>query len=129
MQERTKNMDALFLIKVGEILLKLGNRREFEERLKNQLKHRFAGIPHSTEMYPGRYFVTVPEENAQDAQFILSRTPAVNGYARAMKVEKTIEAVLEAAVKVAAGRVAAGKRSFKAARILRTFGRDRITRT
>jgi thiamine biosynthesis protein ThiI len=107
-------MEALYLVKIGEILLKLGNRREFEERLKTQIKRRLAGIPHRVEIYPGRFFVRVDEERAAEAEFVLSRTPGVNGYARAIKTEKTVEAVIEAALKVAAGRVAAGKRSFKA---------------
>jgi thiamine biosynthesis protein ThiI len=109
-------MDAFYLIKIGEILLKLGNRREFEDRLRSDLHKRFSAalIPHKLEMYPGRYFVTVPEERADDAELLLSRTPGVNGYARAIKTEKSVEAVLAAAVEVARGRVAQGKRRFKA---------------
>jgi tRNA uracil 4-sulfurtransferase len=109
-------MDALYLIKIGEILLKLGNRKEFEDRLRSQLHSRLqaALIPHKVEMYPGRYFATVPEERASDAEFILARTPGVNGYARAIKTEKSVEAVLAAAIEVARGRFAQGKRRFKA---------------
>jgi thiamine biosynthesis protein ThiI len=109
-------MDAFYLIKIGEILLKLGNRREFEDRLRSQLHERLgsAGIPHKLEMYPGRYFATVPEEKAEEAERILARTPGVNGYARAVKAPKTLEAVLEAAVAVARGRIARGQRRFKA---------------
>ncbi len=109
-------MEAFYLIKVGEILLKLGNRREFEDRLRSQLQRRFGsvGLAHKIEMYPGRYFVTVPEEQAADAEFLLSRTPGVNGYARAIKAAKSVEAVLEAAVEIARGQMARGKRKFKA---------------
>jgi tRNA uracil 4-sulfurtransferase len=109
-------MDALYLIKIGEILLKLGNRKEFEDRLRSQLHSRFqgAGIAHKLEVYPGRYFVTVPEERAADAELILARTPGVNGYARALKTEKKVEAVLAAAVEVARGRFNRGMRRFKA---------------
>jgi len=107
-------MDAFYLVKIGEILLKLGNRKEFEERLRSQLKRRLEGVPHKVELYPGRYFVTVPEDEAATAEFVLSRTPGVNGYARAHKVEKRPEAVFEAALRVAAQAVAAGGRRFKA---------------
>jgi thiamine biosynthesis protein ThiI len=109
-------MDAFYLIKIGEILLKLGNRREFEDRLRSQLHKRLtsAEIPHQIEMYPGRYFITVPEDKAEDAEFVLSRTPGVNGYARACKTQKTVEAVIGAAIEVARGRLAQGMRSFKA---------------
>jgi thiamine biosynthesis protein ThiI len=109
-------MEAFYLIKIGEILLKLGNRREFEERLRAQLRDRLsrASIPHRIEMYPGRFFASVPEEKAQETERILSRTPGVNGFARAIKAPKTVDAVLEAAVEVAKGRVASGLTRFKA---------------
>ena len=107
-------MDAFYLVKIGEILLKLGNRKEFEDRLRSQLNRRLAFMPHKVEAYPGRYFVSVPEEAAADAEFVLARCPGVNGYARARKVEKSVEAVLAAAVEVARGRLASGRRSFKA---------------
>ncbi len=109
-------MDALYLIKIGEILLKLGNRKEFENRLREQLNRRLAavGIDRRVEIFPGRYFVLVPEDKAALAEYVLSRTPGVNGFARAIKTEKTVEAVLAAALEVARGRYAQGKRSFKA---------------
>jgi tRNA uracil 4-sulfurtransferase len=109
-------MDVLFLVKIGEILLKLGNRKEFENRLRAQLSRRLAavGIERRVEVFPGRYFVVVPEEKARQAEYIMARTPGVNGFARAIKTEKTIDAVLAAALEVARGRVAEGKRSFKA---------------
>jgi tRNA uracil 4-sulfurtransferase len=109
-------MDAFYLIKIGEILLKLGNRREFEDRLHAQLHKRLsaADIPHKLEMFPGRYFVTVPEERSSDAEYILARMPGVNGYARATKTQKSVEAVIEAAVEVARVCLARDKRSFKA---------------
>jgi tRNA uracil 4-sulfurtransferase len=109
-------MDALYLIKIGEILLKLGNRKEFEDRLQSQLHSRLeaARIPHKIKMYPGRYFVTAPEERAADVELVLSRTPGVNGYARAIKTEKSVAAVLAAAIEVAKICFSQGKRRFKA---------------
>ncbi len=109
-------MDTFYLIKIGEILLKLGNRKEFEDRLLSQLRKRLAsaGIPHKLEMYPGRYFLTVPEERTEDTELILSRTPGVNGYARAIKTQKTVDAVTKAAIEVARGALGRGMRSFKA---------------
>jgi tRNA uracil 4-sulfurtransferase len=56
----------------------------------------------------------VPEECARKAEFVLARTPGVNGFARAIKTEKTVDAVLAAALEVARARVAEGKKSFKA---------------
>jgi thiamine biosynthesis protein ThiI len=109
-------MDLLYLIKIGEILLKLGNRREFEDRLRSQLNHRLAavGIDRRVEVFPGRLFVLIPEEKAAAAEYVLARTPGVNGFARAIRTEKTVDAVIAAALKTAGDCVAKGKSSFKA---------------
>jgi thiamine biosynthesis protein ThiI len=109
-------MDLLYLIKIGEILLKLGNRKEFEDRLRSQLNHRLAavGIDRRVEVFPGRFFVLIPEEKSAAAEYVLARTPGVNGFARAIRTEKTVDAVLAAALEIAGGCVANGKSSFKA---------------
>jgi tRNA uracil 4-sulfurtransferase len=109
-------MDCLYLIKIGEILLKLGNRREFEERLRSGLKKRLsgAGLAHRLEASHGRYFLTLDEDQAEAAERILARTPGINGYARAARVEKSVEAVLAASVELARSRISRGLRSFKA---------------
>lgn len=103
----------LFLVKVGEILLKLGNRKEFEERLRNDLKNRLRGLGGTVEYFPGRFFIWVPEERAAEAETVLARTPGVNGFAKAEKTEKTLDAVAERAVSLARRRFAEGKTSFK----------------
>lgn len=44
-------MRTFFLIKPGEIELKLGNRREFVHRLKEQIQKRLHGIHFDLEEY------------------------------------------------------------------------------
>ena len=105
--------ETLYLVKVGEILLKLGNRKEFENRLRSDIKHRLESISGRVEYFPGRFFVHVPSEKAAEAEFILARVPGVNGFARALKTEKSYEAVKTSALTVAAEARAAGKRRFK----------------
>lgn len=106
-------MEAFFLIKVGEVTLKLGNRREFLGRLREQVNHRLAGIPHVLEEYPGRYFLRVHEEDADRAAFVLAHTPGINGFARAEKCQKTPEAIFAAAVRSAHAARARGLVTFK----------------
>lgn len=106
-------MEAFFLIKVGEVTLKLGNRREFLGRLREQVNHRLAGIPHVLEEYPGRYFLRVHEQDAERAAFILAHTPGINGFARAEKCQKTPQAIFAAAVRSAAATRALGGSTFK----------------
>ncbi|MFZ2635935.1 MAG: tRNA uracil 4-sulfurtransferase ThiI [Rectinemataceae bacterium] len=107
-------MEVFFLIKIGEVLLKLGNRKEFLRRFRDQINHRLSGVPHLLEEYPGRYFLTVDEKDAARAAFVLAHTPGVNGFARAEKCHKTVDAVMAAALRAASGARAAGGHSFKA---------------
>lgn len=104
---------ALYLIKIGEIHLKLGNRKEFEDRLKNQIKRRLKDIPHKVETSPGRFFVAVDAERAPEAAEVLARTPGINGFALARKTEKTYQAVLEASLAVAEAACDGSRHSFK----------------
>ena len=106
-------LTALYLVKVGEILLKMGNRREFENRLKADIGKRLSSLPHKIEYQPGRFFVLVEEDGAARAEEILSRTPGINGWARCIRTAKNFEDVEKAALAVAATAVARGGRSFK----------------
>lgn len=104
---------VLYLVKVGEILLKLGNRREFEERLKADIRRRLSHMAHKVEYQPGRIFVTVDATGADEAESILSRIPGVNGWARTIRAEKTFAEVEKAALEIAARAAAVGKKTFK----------------
>ncbi|MCE1206831.1 MAG: tRNA 4-thiouridine(8) synthase ThiI [Spirochaetia bacterium] len=107
-------MSAIFLIKTGEVLLKLGNQREFVHQMKSQIRNRLGAIPHKIEEYPGRFFLEVGEENAALAEFVLAHCPGVNGYAPVMVCAKTTEAILAASVAAARHEAESfGKRTFK----------------
>jgi len=107
-------MDTVYLVKIGEILLKLGNRKEFEARLKADLKRRLEGKAARIDYRPGRIFIEARPGAEAEVEAILARVPGINGFARAWRVEKTPEAVFEAAVAVAREAASAGKRRFKA---------------
>jgi len=108
-------MDALYLVKIGEITLKDGNRQEFVDTLKRDVKRRLssAGIKNSFGSRDARYYLTVPESGRAAAEHILSRVPGINGWARAEKVAKDIDAIAATAVELMRERAAAGARSFK----------------
>ncbi len=94
-------MRSFFLIKPGEIELKLGNKREFIQRLKEQIHLRLKGIQLELEEYPGRFFLSIDEEYADLALFVLQHCPGVNGVARAIKTVKQPEMVIAAAIQCA----------------------------
>ncbi len=106
-------MEALYLIKLGEIHLKEGNRKDFIATLKFDIKKRLSGIPNSITTRDGRYYLTIDEAQAHNAEYILSRTPGINGWARALKAEKNIEAIAAIALLAMRPKVAAGAASFK----------------
>lgn len=106
-------MRTFFLIKPGEIELKLGNKREFVHRLKEQIHMRLKGLKFELEEYPGRFFLSVDEDDAELALFILQHCPGVNGIAKALKTQKTVDAIVQAAIECASIEAAAGSHSFK----------------
>lgn len=106
-------MNALYLIKLGEISLKDGNRAEFLQKLKWDIKRRMAGIENVVEAKDGRYYLTVPEESCPRAEFVLSRTPGVNGWARAIRTEKDMDELSRIGIELMKGKAASGASSFK----------------
>jgi thiamine biosynthesis protein ThiI len=106
-------MKALFLIKLGEIQLKDGNRSEFIERLKRDLKKRLTGITNTLETRQGRFYLNVEEADADKVSFIISRTPGVNGWAKAIRARKDMESIHAAALESMRSAMRHGVRSFK----------------
>ena len=106
-------MEALYLIKIGEIILKAGNRAFFLDLLKRSIKRRMGGVPAVVTASQGRFFLAVPESAAAMAEDVLSRVPGVNGWARAIRVAKEPEAIGAAAIEAIGRPVRNGAHSFK----------------
>ncbi len=106
-------MDALYLIKIGEIGLKDGNQSEFVAALKRDIKRRMYGIHSVLESKDSRYYLTVDEAYAEHAELVLSRTPGINGWARALRCEKTMDAIAATGVALMREKFEAGAKSFK----------------
>ena len=106
-------MKALFLIKLGEIQLKDGNRTEFIERLKRDLKKRLLGITNTLETRQGRFYLSVDDADTEKAAFIISRTPGVNGWAKALRARKDMEFIHAAALECMQSAIGLGSKSFK----------------
>lgn len=106
-------MQIFFLIKPGEIELKLGNKPEFVQRLKEQIHVRLKGIQFDLEEYPGRFFLSIDEKFSTIALFVLQHCPGINGVARAIKTLKKPEHVIEASVQCAREQFGLGAKTFK----------------
>jgi len=95
----------LWLVKIGEIGLKKGNRAFFERILKQNIQKLFrSALGHSAEprvtVRSGRYYVeTMAGET--DVAAILSRIPGIVAFSKAERVEKSMEALVAASVETA----------------------------
>ena len=93
-------MNNLYLIKIGEISLKKGNRARFEKQLRFNIKKKL-NSPSRITIQRGRFFLETDESDIRNIQYALSTTPGLTGFSRAVKVEKNIEAIKTAALKFA----------------------------
>lgn len=106
-------MDTLYLIKIGEIRLKEGNRAEFEHLLRRDLARRLSKIDHRLSSREGRFYLKVDHANAAQVEFILSRTPGINAWARSLRVVKDMPSIYEAARQALVPCLERGARTFK----------------
>ena len=93
-------MQNLYLIKIGEISLKKGNRARFEKQLRFNIKKKLIS-PSRITIQRGRFFLETDENDIKNIQHALSTTPGLVGFSRAVKVEKNIEAIKTAALNFA----------------------------
>lgn len=107
-------MEKMYLIKIGEIALKTGNRKLFEARLRKNILKRFdenAGYFGNN----GRFFLTVPGLSDEEIQVRLSTVFGITGFAPVIRTDKTLEAVEKETAALAAGIIAndPAKKTFK----------------
>jgi thiamine biosynthesis protein ThiI len=102
-----------YLLKLGELTLKGGNRSEFERILKRNLEDMIRGTGTRIEMTSGRFFVHGPEAAQEQVEDALDRLMGIAGWAKTRIREKTVDAVLEACVEEGKALLAGGIRTFK----------------
>jgi len=93
-------LQNLYLIKIGEISLKRGNRARFEKQLRFNIKKKLKS-PSRITIQRGRFFLESDEKEIKNIQYALSTTPGLVGFSRAVKVDKDIEAIKPAALNFA----------------------------
>ncbi|OHE71478.1 MAG: tRNA 4-thiouridine(8) synthase ThiI, partial [Treponema sp. GWB1_62_6] len=116
----------IYLIKLGELTLKGGNREEFEFQLRKNIQAQLKGNSAVVTMTNGRFFARCPPEKGLAVEEALSRVIGLAGWAKARSCDKTIEAVFAVCVLEAQEMYAAGARTFKieARRADKTFPLD-----
>ncbi|GAB1433621.1 tRNA 4-thiouridine(8) synthase ThiI [Spirochaetota bacterium] len=106
-------MDVLYLIKLGEIQLKEGNRKEFTKLLKLNLKRKLSGCKTEITGREGRFYLRLDSAHAKEAEFALARTPGINGWARAESCDKKLPLIEELVLNEAMSALGKGASSFK----------------
>lgn len=104
---------ALYLLKFGELTLKGGNRETFVRVLTGNLAAMLRGTGASINRTEGRLYVNCPAEKQAACEDVFSRLAGISGWARARRTEKTVEALISAAVDEARVCHDGGARSFK----------------
>ncbi|MHC1693292.1 MAG: tRNA uracil 4-sulfurtransferase ThiI [Sphaerochaetaceae bacterium] len=97
----------LYLVKLGEISLKGLNREFFERKLKDNIKYKLRPYHSHCDRQKGRLFFEIDGEAPDDLiHAALSTSFGVTGFSRALKCEKNMEAIFQAA------RILIGQTSF-----------------
>ncbi|MBF9017796.1 MULTISPECIES: tRNA uracil 4-sulfurtransferase ThiI [unclassified Oceanispirochaeta] len=101
-------MSELYLIKIGEITLKKGNRALFERQLKQNIKRILRPHPTRVTNRSGRFYLeteNLPEEYVCDC---LSKVFGIVGFTRSYSCPKELDALEEKALLVAQQNIDAG---------------------
>jgi thiamine biosynthesis protein ThiI len=102
-----------YLLKLGELTLKGGNREEFELKLRQNIRALLKGTGARVDMTKGRFFVRCPDGAEKATEEALDLVIGITGWAKARACAKTVEAVIAACVAEARALSDGGARSFK----------------
>jgi len=102
-----------WLIRLGELTLKGGNRKAFEIILRRNLQAMLAGKDVQIALKNGRFYVHGPEGCRSVVEDALSRLMGIAGWAETGSFAKTVEAVTEACIEEGRKLQARGVDSFK----------------
>ena len=83
-------MTRLYLLKIGEIALKGGNRQMFENQLKKNIRFRLKKHLISYTGQRGRFYAEIADMNETEVSGCLSKIFGLSGFALCSKTEKMI---------------------------------------
>lgn len=88
---------ALYLIRIGELSLKKGNRGFFEKQLRRNIRKKIKPYSSSIRIQNGRFFLSSEDAPTEVIEQALSTTFGIVGYTRALEADKEQTAIREAA--------------------------------
>jgi len=104
---------TIYLIKPGELTLKGGNRKSFENILRRNLAAMLKGSGAQAVTGNGRFYLRCPPETEGRAEDALDRLIGISGWAKTRIAEKTQEAVIAACIEEGKILLEKGISSFK----------------
>jgi thiamine biosynthesis protein ThiI len=105
--------EAVYLVKIGELMLKSGNLKDFEQRLVQNARLLIEGTGSRVSLRAGRMYVEGPEQAAASIEFMLNHLVGITGWARATVISKDIDSIKEAVLAEALKAKEAGYKTFK----------------
>lgn len=99
--ENHSEQKQVYLIKVGELTLKKGNRRYFENRLAENIRKKLSPHRGRVDVRNGRFYLTAPKAPEEHIRRTLSTCFGIIGFAPAQVVPKEIDTIVSAAVTAA----------------------------
>ena len=104
---------AIYLVKIGELTLKSGNLKEFEQRLVQNVQLLLEGCHARVQLRAGRMTVEGPVESAKSIEYALDHMIGITGWARTTVVSKDSAEMQQAVLAEAIKARDAGKKTFK----------------
>jgi len=102
-----------YLLKLGELTLKGGNRAAFENVLKRNLVARLKGTGAQLATTNGRFYVRCPPDAAKAVEEVLDKLMGISGWAQTNVCAKTRDALFSALVLAAGEGKERGAKTFK----------------
>lgn len=93
-------MTDLYIIKVGEICLKGGNRNFFEKKLRNNIKRKLKEYSPKLTNVKGRFFLRIENVSHEIVSHALSTTFGIVAFAKSVTCKKDIESIKEVVKKL-----------------------------
>jgi thiamine biosynthesis protein ThiI len=104
---------STYLLKLGELTLKGGNRGDFERVLRRNLTALLRSSSSQIRTSDGRFFVVTPEENSKRVEDALDHLFGIAGWAKTRTCAKILDEVLAACIEEARTLADKGITSFK----------------
>lgn len=102
-----------YLIKLGELTLKGGNRKEFEQKLIYNSKKLLEGTKAIVNMRYGRFFIEGAKSQEPHMEWALNHLVGITGWAKAHVVTKNLDEIQKVVIEEAEKAKAKGYKTFK----------------